>query len=97
MRIECPECHTSYTHERLGLALQPETAAIVTVGCVLCRCEFDVALQPTKPTIVTTPGAPLGWFQRVVLRRVPVDVQTVVVPEHTHEVLAAAVRSKKGK
>ena len=42
-RIECPNCKTSYTVERLGLDwMMADTRPFVaTVACMVCKVTFD--------------------------------------------------------
>lgn len=65
MRIECPNCKTSYTAERLGITLGPQQSAQLDVACVLCKAPFHVEINPK--VVATTPG----WWARTVLRRKP--------------------------
>ena len=66
VRIECPTCATSYTHERCGIVLPaPDQYVQATVVCVTCKTQFEVAITPAAQT--TTPG----WFARNIMRRTP--------------------------
>jgi predicted Zn finger-like uncharacterized protein len=65
LRIECPECGTSYKAERLGIALMPEQSMVVTVKCLTCGLAFDTRIEPNY---VTTEA---GWFARYIMRREP--------------------------
>jgi predicted Zn finger-like uncharacterized protein len=66
LRIECPNCQTSYTSKRLGInELMPEATAVVTVKCLTCSQDFDARVEPNYVT-----NEP-GWFQKYIMRRKP--------------------------
>lgn len=66
VRIQCPECATSYTGERLGIVLRPTDSMSVTVACMVCKRSFDTFIEPNFTT------SEVGWFARTILRRQPV-------------------------
>jgi hypothetical protein len=66
LRIECPECQTSYTAERLGVKLGPQHTAKLDVACILCKLPFKVTVGPK--VVVDVPS----WSARTFLRRKPV-------------------------
>ena len=75
-RIECPQCATSYTPQRCGMRdLAEDESAVITVKCLVCGWSFDTSVRPKF--IVVTPG----WFQRVVMRKKPVEQRDGVVAE----------------
>lgn len=92
MRVTCPVCETSYTHERLGLVLT-ERVAQVTVVCTCCGTAFDVQVEPTPPTIERT-ETPAPWFMRVVMRRGPTVTEVTKAPEQSHMVTVAQPREE---
>ena len=65
LRLECPNCQTSYTAIRCGISLLPEQHADVTVQCLICEKSYDVLIEPAYIT------HEVGWFARYVLRRQP--------------------------
>ncbi len=69
MRVECPVCGTSYTVERLGLALG-EQGVQATVLCVVCRESFEVAATYNPP--VSETRLPQSWTDWVLRRSVGV-------------------------
>ena len=65
-RIECPNCRTSYHVDRIGINnLRADQRADITISCPICHTQFDAIMAPKLKT------EQLGWFSRVVLRRVP--------------------------
>lgn len=48
IRLECPECHTSYTAERCGLSNIAKQPTQVTVTCMVCKTNFHVLVRWTS-------------------------------------------------
>lgn len=69
VRFECPVCETSYSAERCGVEIRPETYGTVTVKCLVCGVDYDTHIQPNLVT--KTPG----WWSRTVMRNKPVTIQ----------------------
>ena len=65
MKIECPECHTAYESDRLGVFVL-NVPMQVTVLCVLCKRGFDATITPAETS----------WLGKTVLRR-PARTYTV--------------------
>jgi hypothetical protein len=82
-RIECPECATSYTLERLGLKMPTEAGKNlqVTVVCMVCKKQFDSRLESVlEGRVVDAPG----WVARNILRRKPtVEMRTALKVQTT--------------
>lgn len=69
-RIECPTCLTSYTQERCGVrTLEEGEGAAISIKCLVCARDFELTVTPKL--VVVQPG----WFQRIVLRKTPVEAQ----------------------
>lgn len=54
LRAECPECGTSYTYQRLGLAGAP-VGRSSTVRCQICGTAFDSVVEVVETVVVTPP------------------------------------------
>lgn len=68
-RVECPHCATSYTIDRLGLAMYVDRPVRLTVRCVVCGQDFDAHY-----TIETTVARPWKRFWRKTVTKQPVVV-----------------------
>lgn len=75
IKLECPQCETSYTTERCGVKVQPEHVTRATVVCLICGTSYDAKIEfvPARTEILNEPG----WFAKYVLRR---QAQLVEVP-----------------
>jgi len=68
MRIECPNCSTSYPIERT--CLKAEAGVRFTIICAVCGVDFDGSFSetPATPDVVTVvrgvPGTPADWVNR---------------------------------
>jgi predicted Zn finger-like uncharacterized protein len=65
LRIECPECGTSYRVEHLGLKTNPGDKAVVRCMCGRSlEVEFSHIDHPTVEEV--------GWFRKWVLLQSPI-------------------------
>lgn len=71
IRIQCPECATSYTAERCGLSPRATESVSASVKCSICATVFQVVLVPA-----VTPAQP--WYRRL--------MRTPVAPVSSHVV-----------
>ena len=79
MRIECPNCGTSYTMERLGWTLPEDPTKILnlTVVCMVCQKHFDATIE-TAIVGQQEQVRPKTWTQWLLLRPADVDVMDIV-------------------
>ncbi len=64
MRVNCPECDTSFLFERLGIPLEEGVRA--TVQCPVCKDDFDLQIFGPQKRIM---GIPMTRKQVRVLHR----------------------------
>lgn len=67
LRIQCPNCATSYTADRCGIP-RPDKAqqTIATVVCMVCRTQFDTVFTPVVDAVENYSP---NWFARNIMRR----------------------------